>query len=236
MTRFISLLFNRFDLFDFLFILLFLFLLLYFDSFRFLFSFSLSSLPLSRAFDFSFSFLFSHFGSRAILAQAICSKSVLFRHKVSVRVFSLVFCSGQPWSHATQVMGSIGCAQWMRPDPSGPRPRAVQWQRASSQHRRQRQDVPQRPSGKEAGTAKPTVDNVPPLREASRPPEAVALNAVAEVQSAIAALGDRSPHVKPLKEHSKPRRPDPRCSYWRTRSSHARCSSHVPSVASRPKR
>ena len=40
---------------------------------------------------------------------------------------------------------------------------------------------------------KPAVDRVPPLGEASRPPEAAAVDAVAEVhrlQSAIAALGE----------------------------------------------
>ena len=84
------------------------------------------------------------FSSQAILAQDFLHSRLCF----------LCFFPRQPWSHATQGMESSGCAQWMGPDPSRPRPRAVGWPRVSSQHRRQRQDVPQRPSGKEPSTAK----------------------------------------------------------------------------------
>ena len=61
-----------------------------------------------------------------------------------------------------------------------------------------RQDGPQRQSG-----TKPAAGHVPPLRGASRPPEAVAEDAVAEVQrleAAIAVLGESNPHARPLKD------------------------------------
>ena len=124
---------------------------------------------------------------------------------------------GQPWSHAKRSF-----------EAHAQEPRSGQGRLGSIVA-----SVPQRPSRKEAGTAKPTVDRVLPLREASRPLEAAAVDVVVEVhrlQFAIAALGDMSPHIRLLK-HTEPHRPDPSCSQWRTGWCHVRCSSHMHSVA-----
>ena len=109
-------------------------------------------------------------------------------------------------SHGPQGMDEDGCARWLGDHPWPTTP-AAQWPRASVQNRhptqqvRQRgprQDGPQRQSG-----TKPAAGHVPPLREASRPPEAVAEDAVVEVQrleAAIAVLGESNPHARPLKD------------------------------------
>ena len=52
-------------------------------------------------------------------------------------------------------------------------------------------------------TPKTEVNGVPPLQQASRPPDAVAAKASAEVQrleAAISALGENNPHAFPLQE------------------------------------
>ena len=111
----------------------------------------------------------------------------------------------------------------------GPRPRAAQWPRAQPT----KQDVPQKKPGMKAGSTKPVADHVPPLRAASRPPEAMAVDAAAEVErleSAIAVLGEANPHARPLKDALQAANPGPKCHRWPRGWRLARNFSNGPSV------
>ena len=121
----------------------------------------------------------------AILAQAqgfCCSRA-----GIRFRVF--LFCSapGKTTFHASQGLASsvAGWVQVLR----GPRPPSEKWPSAKDACRvHQSGNTPQSP---------------PPARQPSNPPEAAAANASAEVQwleTAISAVGETSPHAKPLME------------------------------------
>ena len=60
--------------------------------------------------------------------------------------------------------------------------------------------MPQKKSDMKVGSTKPVGNHVPPLWAASRPPEALAVDAVERLESAIAVLGEANLHVRPLKD------------------------------------
>ena len=105
-----------------------------------------------------------------------------------------LLCPGKTTFHASQGLAS-GWVQVLR----GPRPPSEKWPSAKDAHRvhqsgRWRQPKPDKVH---------PLQSPPPLRQPSNPPEAAAAIASAEVQrleTAISALGETSPHAKPLVE------------------------------------